>query len=148
MPVTASITVNFPQLERDRAALLVACKAHMRAHRAGLAAAARCAAGEPGGRMAERLCDDIVAAGLWDIAFPRRMRALCGLLRLDHLDDPGSLHQVPATRPGQDADWVAACCWHAERLDALIARNRAIAARAMPLPRIVSGRPARRPRLS
>jgi hypothetical protein len=141
MPSTAPVTRNPAAIADAHSELLAACQTHLGAHGPALSAAAGYTAGEAGARQARRLCADIAAARRWHAAFARRLRTLRGLLHLEHLDDPNSPYTVPVAVLDPDPARVAACCWHVERLDALIDLSAAISARVARLPR----RPARRP---
>lgn len=144
MNAPAPIAQRLVTLAEEHAELLATCQTHFRTHKISLAEAARACAGTPGGRLAERLCADITAAGRWQAAFTRRMRTLRGLLQLDHLDDPDSLYPVPVEVLDPNGAWVMRCCWHVEQLDGLIARSTEISARAVNLPRkVVTRRPMR-----
>ena len=143
MPATALITRWSALHAEEPDDLLAACQSHVQSHGTALTAAARHAAGAPGARLAQRLCDDIAAAGCWQAGFTRRMRGLQDLLRLEHPDDPEQLYPGPAAVFEPGAARGAECRWHADLLEALIARGEAIAARAVPLPRAPLRRPMR-----
>jgi hypothetical protein len=143
MPATASVIQYPTTIATAQAALLAACQHHRKAHEASLFASAAFTAGDAGARLAERLCADIAAAERWHAPFARRLRTLCGLLRLDHLGNPEAPYPVPVEVLEPDGAAVAECCWHVERLEALIARSDAIGARVMRLPRRPLGRPRR-----
>ncbi|WP_209426824.1 hypothetical protein [Pararhodobacter sp. SW119] len=143
MPTTASLIQYPTTLAQAHAELLDTCQNYLQAHKASLIEVAGFTAGDTGTRLAHQLCSDIAAADRWHAAFARRLCTLCGLLRLDHLDDPDSPYPVPTEVLDPDPARVTDCCWHVERLEALIARSDAISAHAMRLPRLPVRRPLR-----